>query len=450
MAIVGAGPSGFYAAGALLQQSRYPVSIDVFDRLPAPFGLVRYGVAPDHQKIKRVARVFEKTAEDERVRFFGNVSYGRDLDHDDLLRLYDQVIYAVGGQSDRKLGLPGEDLEGSWSSTEFVYWYSGHPDFVDLPVDLGHSTVAVVGIGNVAMDVARVLAKPASELSTTDIADGALETLADSRVTDVHVLARRGPVQAACTPAELKELGEIEGVAVVVDPADLELDPESEKALQDDRQAQRNLEVLRELAEKGAGEDARRRLHLRFLVSPVELLGSDGKVSGLVIEKNELSATGSGYLAAVGTGRRETLLATLVIRAIGYRSVALPDLPFDERRGVIPNREGRIVDPANDRVLPREYVVGWVKRGPTGLIGSNKPDAAETVDRMLEDVPTLTPAEEPDPAAVERLFAERGVRCVEYGHWQRLDRLEVERGEAAGRPRIKFCRVEDMLQALDA
>lgn len=455
MAIVGAGPSGFYAAGALLQQEDLTVSVDLFDRLPAPFGLVRYGVAPDHQKIKMVARVFDKTARDARVRFFGNVSYGRDLSHDDLLTHYDQVIYAVGGQSDRKLNIPGEDLEGSYSSTAFVYWYSGHPDWIDLDVSMDHETVAVVGIGNVAMDVSRILARPPSELEVTDIADPALDILRDSRVRDIHVLARRGPVQAKCTAPELKELGEIEGVHVVVDPKDLELDPTSEKELENDRQAQRNMDVLREYADQDpqAARTAERRIHLRFLTSPVEILdghgGGEEAVTGVRLERNRLEPTDSGYLASVGTGEHEILPATLVVRAVGYRSVALPDVPFHERWGIIPNRDGRILDPETDRIIPREYVVGWVKRGPTGLIGTNKVDAVETVEKMMEDVAEITPAESPDPQAIETLLLERGIRYVEYHQWQTLDELETRRGKDQGRPRVKFCRVDDMLSALD-
>lgn len=455
VAIVGAGPSGFYAAGALLQQEDLSVSVDLFDRLPAPFGLVRYGVAPDHQKIKMVARVFDKTAQDDRIRFFGNVSYGRDLYHDDLLGHYDQVIYAVGGQSDRKLGIPGEDLEGCYSSTAFVYWYSGHPDWIDLEVSPDHETAVVVGIGNVAMDVSRILARPPSELEVTDIADPALEVLRESRVKDIHVLARRGPVQAKCTAPELRELGEIEGVHVVVDPKDLELDPASEQELEDDRQAQRNMDVLRDYAaqDPDAAKVAERRIHLRFFVSPVEILdghgGGEDRVTGVRLERNRLEATESGYLASVGTGEHEILPATLVIKAVGYRSVALPDVPFHDKWGVIPNEDGRILDPETDRPIPREYVVGWVKRGPTGLIGTNKLDAVETVEKMMEDLADITPAEDPDPAAIEALLAEREVRFVEYHQWQVLDELETRRGEEEGRPRVKFCRVEEMLAALE-
>jgi len=452
VAIVGAGPSGFYTAAALLKAEEVAVSIDLFDRLPAPYGLVRYGVAPDHQKIKKVARVFERAALDERVRFFGNVSFGRDLTHDELTAHYDQVVYAVGGQTDRKLGIPGEDLVGSLSSTELVYWYSGHPDFMGLEVPVDCEEVAVVGIGNVAMDVTRVLARTVDDLATTDIADEALDRLRDSRVRDIHILARRGPVQAKCTPPELKELGEIEGVRVVVDPEELELDVASAQALEDDRQATKNMEILQDYAQQTDDPaQAPRRIHFHFLVSPVELLERDGRVAGVRLERNRLEPREGGYLAAVGTGEHKELPATLVIRAVGYRSVPLPDVPFDERRGLIPNEGGRVLDPKTRQPIAGEYAVGWVKRGPTGLIGSNKPDAQETVDAMVEDLPDLAPADDAParPEAIEARLREKGVRWVRFEDWQRLDRLEVDRGKALGRPRVKFCSVNEMLAALE-
>ncbi len=447
IAVVGAGPSGYYAAGALLDAPGLAVSVDVFDRLPAPFGLVRYGVAPDHQKIKLVTRVFEKVARDERTRFFGNVCLGRDLTRADLLRAYDQVIYAVGAQTDRRLGIPGEDLPGSWSSTEFVAWYNGHPDFVGADYALAHRQIAVVGIGNVAIDCARVLARPAEDLASTDISDEALAALRASRVTDVHVLARRGPAQAKCSPQELKELGELDGVEVVVDAAELE-DPE---AVELDRQTEKNLELFRGFAERtaaGAHHAADRRIHFRFLVSPREIVAADGHIGGLVLERNRLLPGPDGRLRPRGTGATETLPVSAVIRAIGYRSVALPDVPFDDGAGLIPNREGRVLDPDRDAVLPGEYVVGWAKRGPTGLIGTNKLDAAETVERMLEDVPGLAPAADEAarrPAAIDELLAARGVSYLSFADWCELDRLECSRGAAQGRPRVKLCRIDDML-----
>jgi ferredoxin--NADP+ reductase len=451
VAVVGAGPSGFYAVAALLDAPDLHVRVDVFDRLPAPFGLVRYGVAPDHQKIKLVSRVFEKAAKDPRVRFFGNVELGRDLSRDDLERLYDAVIYAVGAQSDRRLGVPGEDLEGSWSSTEFVAWYNGHPDFADADYPLDHEQVAVVGIGNVAMDCARLLARPAEDLASTDISDQALEVFRRSRVTDVWVLARRGPAQAACTPPELKELGELEDVDVLVDAAQLD-DPET--AGEPDRQTAKNLEIFRQLAERGDRGMARR-IRFRFLVSPVEVLGEDGRITGLVVERNELRPGADGTMRPAGTGETEVLPVTAVIRAIGYRSLPLPGVPFDERRGVIPNRDGRVLDSDSGEAVPRAYVVGWAKRGPSGLIGTNKPDSQATVETLLADLAAdpaamAAPAAGAGPAAIGELLAGRGVDFVDYEAWQCIDREETRRGEVSGRPRVKLCMIDEMLAAVAA
>ena len=443
VAVVGAGPSGYYAVAALLdaadRDDALEVSIDVLDRLPAPFGLVRYGVAPDHQKIKNVSRVFDRAASDPRVRFLGNVELGRDLSRDDLLACYDQVVYAVGAQSDRRLGIPGEDLPGSWSSTEFVAWYNGHPDFVGADYRLDHEGVAVVGIGNVAIDCARVLAKSADELATTDVADEALAVLRTSRVRDVYVLARRGPLEAKCTPQELKELGELDGVDVIVDPAELD----GLAAPQGDRQAEKNLALLREFAERGDRGRARR-IHFRFLVSPSEVnaRGDSGAIAGLRVEKNRLVADDDGRVRPRATGEHETLPVSAVIRAIGYRSLPLPGVPFDHRNGVIPNRGGRVEG------RHREYVVGWAKRGPTGLIGTNKPDSLETVEAMLEDA-AASAGDGRSRAAVDALLEARGVRRVGYEDWRRLDALETARGAEQGRPRVKLCRVEEMLAALD-
>jgi len=448
VAIVGAGPSGFYTAAALLAQKNLTISIDLVDRLPTPYGLVRYGVAPDHPKIKQVERVFERIGLDPRVRYLGNVEYGRDLSFADLRRHYDQVVFAVGGQSDRRLGIPGEDLAGSHSSTAFVAWYSRHPDFLELPVDLDVDAAAVVGIGNVAIDVARILARDPEELATTDISDDALAALRASRIRDVHLLARRGPVQAKCSPAELKELAQLTGVDLIVDRRDLELDPASAGELAGDAQAQKNFDLLRAAAERGPA-GAPRRIHLRFLVSPVEVVGDGGRVSAVRLERNRL-VPGRGGLSAEGTGETETLEAGLVVRAVGYRSLSLPEVPFDDRRGIVPNDGGRVVDPANGAAIPGLYVAGWVKRGPTGLIGSNKPDGAETAAAMLADVATLAPAPEPTPQAVDACLATHGARAVDFAAWQRLDRHEIALGTPQGRPRVKLGPVAEMLAAIDA
>ena len=386
VALIGAGPAGFFAADALLKSSQ-DVSIDLFDRLPTPFGLVRYGVAPDHQKIKTVTKLYEKTLSDPRMRFFGNVSFGRDLDHAAVRRHYDAAVYTVGSPTDRALGVPGEDLPGSLSATEFVAWYNGHPDYADLYPDLSAENVAVVGMGNVAVDVARILSKTADELYETDIADHALDALAGSRVKNVFMLGRRGPAQAKFTTKELRELGELRGADIVVDAADLELDPASVASISGDPIARRNLDIMRDFADRES-QGKSRRLHLVFYVSPVGILG-ETRVEGLRLERNRLEPTKDGTLNAVGTGVLETLDTGLVLRSVGYRGTALPGVPFDAPRGVIPNNAGRVLTEPGGEVVPGEYVAGWAKRGPTGVIGTNKADAVETVARLLEDAPTL-------------------------------------------------------------
>ncbi len=449
VAIIGAGPSGFYAAGGLLQQSEYSVTVDMFDRLPAPYGLVRYGVAPDHQKIKSVTRIFDRTASSPRFRFFGNIDFGTDITHADLKQHYDHIIYAVGAQSDRKLGIPGEDLRNSLSATEFVAWYNGHPFFSDLDFDLDCETAIVVGVGNVAMDVARILARSIAELKVTDIADHALERLERSRVRDIYVLSRRGPAQAKFTNPEIRELGELEDADVIVRADELELDPASEKEIAEDPRAARNLDILREFAARQPSGKPKR-LHLRFLVSPVELIADDdGSVASVRIERNKLEPNDSGYLNAIGLGEFETLPSCLALRSVGYKGIALEDVPYDERRGTIPNREGRVIDPASGKRLPGEYVVGWAKRGPSGVIGTNKPDALETVRLMLEDIAATPPAPQPDPASIDAILEQRELQSISIDAWRILDRIEVAEGEKQGRPRVKFTHVHEMLEALE-
>ena len=440
VAVIGTGPSGMFAAGALLAAKDIEVRVDLFDRLPAPFGLVRYGVAPDHQKIKNVVKVFDRTARDERVRFFGNVRYGSDLTRSDLLAHYHQIVYAVGAQGDRPLGIEGEELEGSISSTEFVNWYNCHPDLCDVCYTLDHENVAVIGIGNVAMDVTRVLAKRAEDLATTDISEVALEELRKEKIREIWIIARRGPVQAKCTPGELQEIGELEGVQVIVDPKQLELDPASEAELEQDRSAQKNMELFRTFASEPE-DPSKRHIRIIFLASPVKLLDDHGKVAGLEIEHNRLVAKEDGRISPMGTGEVEVLPATMVIRAVGYRSNPLPELPFDDRNAVIPNAAGRVTGEGYEH----DYVVGWVKRGPTGLIGTNKGDANETVASMIDDVPKLLGEKSTD---VSELLRERGVRWVSYEEWSRLDEHEVELGKPHGRPRVKLSRVEEMLEKL--
>lgn len=448
VAIVGAGPSGFYAAGALLQQKDIHVSIDIFDRLPTPYGLVRYGVAPDHQKIKSVTKVFERTVRDSRVRYFGNVGLGEEISRDNLQSHYDQIIYATGASSDKQLGIPGEELNGSFSATEFVAWYNGHPDFADREFDLSVESVAIIGVGNVAMDVTRILAKSYDELAETDIADYALEKLRGSRVKHIHVIARRGPAQAKFTNPEIKELGELAEADVIIKAEDLVLDPASQASLESDRTAVRNLETMQALAERGATGKPKQ-IHFHFLRSPVELTG-DGSVTAMRMEVNELHPTDTGYIACDGVDRFETLDVGLVFRSIGYRSVPIPDVPFYDKWGIIPNEKGRVTATHQGEVVPGEYVVGWAKRGPTGVIGTNKPDAAETVSLMLADVETLTPASDAtaNPQTILALLKDRGVAYFTFADWLQLEAIENERGKAEGRPRVKFTSEAEMLAAV--
>ncbi|WP_027877889.1 FAD-dependent oxidoreductase [Meiothermus cerbereus] len=440
IAIIGAGPSGIYAAEALIKQTEINVSVDVFDRLPTPYGLVRYGVAPDHQTIKSVTKVMQKVLQDPRVRFLGNVEFGRDLTFADLRRHYDAVIYTVGASSDRHLGIPGEDLPGSLSATEFVAWYNGHPDYQNLDIRLNVQGVAVVGMGNVAVDVTRILAKSAEELRQTDIADHALPVLAQSQVSDIYMLGRRGPAQAKFTTKELRELGELHNADIVVRPEELELDERSAASIAGEPALLKNLEVLREFAARPLTGKPRR-VHLRFFVSPVAILG-EGRVHKIRLEKNRLDEN----LNAVGTGEFEELEVGLVLRSVGYKGVPLPEVPFDQRKGVIPNQSGRVL--REGQVAVGEYTAGWIKRGPSGVIGTNKADATETVKLLLQDAPHLPLAPEPNPEAVTRLLQARGVRYVTLEHWLKLDALECALGQAQGRPRVKLTSVDKMLEAV--
>lgn len=452
IAIIGSGPSGFYAADHLLKQSSLTVQIDMFDKLPTPYGLVRGGVAPDHAKIKSVTKIYDKTAAHPNFCFYGNVEFGKDITHEELMSYYHQVIYAVGAQSDRRMGIPGEDLSGSHAATEFVGWYNAHPEFRHLQFDLSQERVAVVGNGNVAMDVARILASSYEELASTDIADYALDALSRSKVQEIYVLGRRGPAQAAFTNPEIKELGAMAEADIIVLPQEGYPDALSQEYLANnpDSQTDKNLKTL-------AGYVTRpltgkpKRIHMRFLVSPVELSGN-GHVETIKLVKNELQKAPDGSLRPRATNEFETLPVGLVFRSIGYMGVALPGVPFDTKAGTIPNDHGRVMDPATKQPVHGEYVVGWIKRGPSGVIGTNKPDSQETADMMMEDALMLAPL---DPAkatrdAVEKLLAERKVDYVSYPDWQLLDQVEVARGQALGRPRLKFCRIDEMLSAIKA
>jgi ferredoxin--NADP+ reductase len=451
IAIIGAGPAGFYAAQRLLQIPEIALTIDVFNRFPTPFGLVRDGVAPDHQSIKAVARVFDKVLADPRVRFFGNVTYGVDLHHRELKRLYHQLVYAVGAQADRRMSIPGEDLPNSFPAISFVGWYNGHPDFCELPVDLSGERAVVVGNGNVAMDVTRILATPAEALAGTDIADHALEQLRHSKIREVVVLGRRGPAQASFTTPELRELGKLAGVEVAVDPGDLALDAASQAELEEDRTAKANLQILHDHAGR-TQPAARRRIVLRFLASPAAIIGEDGQITAVQVERNELVVDANGALRSRGTGQLETIPTGLVLRSIGYRTVPIEGVPFDPATSTINNVAGQVVHPNTGEVVHGEYVVGWAKRGPTGLIGNNKADAAATVQAMLADLPTLRRLGDHrrDPSQTETLLRERGIDYVTYGDWRILDRYEVAAGRAQGRPRVKVTTVPEMMAVIRA
>jgi ferredoxin--NADP+ reductase len=433
VAVVGSGPAGFYAADFLLEAG---ARVDVLERLPTPWGLVRLGVAPDHPELKTASRAFEKTAAKDGFRFFGNVEVGRDVSHEELLRLYDATVYTVGAQTDRRLGIPGEELEGSWAATEFVAWYNGHPDYQQLEFDLSNERAIVIGNGNVAVDVARILARTEEELAPTDITDRSTAALVASSVSEIVMLGRRGPAQAAFTPPELKELGELGGADIFVDPAELELDAASEAWLESaGPRARRNVDILRDFAAR-TPDGKPKRLELRFCVSPEQILG-EGKVEAIEIVRNSLVLSDDGEIKAVPTQDREVIPCGLVLRSVGYRGVALPGVPFDERRGVIPNDEGRVVG------QPRVYAAGWIKRGPSGVIGTNKKDAAETCGLLLEDA--AAGLLETEGGELEELLRGRGVDFVEYAGWQAIDEHERSLGAPSGRPRVKLTSWDELL-----
>ena len=444
VAVVGSGPAAFYAAGHLLASEEPPAEVDMIERLPTPWGLVRLGVAPDHPNIKAVSRAFERIAARPGFRFLGNVEVGRDISHDELMALYDAVIYANGAQTDRRLGVPGEDLPGSWAATELVAWYNGHPDFQDLSFDLTGERAVVIGNGNVALDVARMLALTREELAPTDTTDAAIEAIVSARITEILVLGRRGPVQAAWTPTELHEMGELAGADVLVDPAELMLDPASEAELADASNiVRRNVEILREFAShEPLGRP--RTVRLRFRVSPVAILGED-QVDGIEIVRNRLEQDARGRVRAVPTDEREVISCGIVFRSVGYHGVALPGVPFDDSAGTMRNDGGRVLGD-DGAPIPGLYCAGWIKRGPTGVIGTNKKDATETVDLLLADARAgLLP--EPAGGGIDSVLAERGVEVVTYQGWEAIDALERAHGEEQGRPRVKLCTWDELIAA---
>ena len=447
-AVIGAGPSGFYATDQLLKAG---VAVDLFDALPTPYGLVRAGVAPDHPKIKSVTRIYERTAQHPGFRFFGGVEVGGDVTAAELLERYHAVVYAVGTPTDNRLGIPGDDRPGSVAATQFVAWYNGHPGSADEAFDLSCSRAVVIGNGNVAIDVARMLVLDPDELASTDTADHAIAAFAAASVTEVVILGRRGPAQAAFTNPELRELGELRRADVMVDPADLELDPASVAWLESDdasTTARRNVAILRELAARPPTGRSHR-VALRFCRSPVEVLGDgDGPVTGLRVERNRLDPDPRGGARAVATGEHEVIPCGLVIRSIGYRGRPLPGVPFEERRGLIRNAGGRVCE-EDGAPRPGEYAVGWIKRGPSGVIGTNKKCATDTVAALLEDL-ARGRLPEPRAGADEAWLRGRAAGLVTWRGWEAIDEHERGLGAPAGRPRIKLVRVPEMLAVAGA
>jgi len=447
VAIVGSGPAAFYSAMELLRHDDPMVSVDMLERLPTPYGLVRGGVAPDHEKIKSVTKIFERAAGHPRFRFFGNVEFGKDIQRLDLLQRYHAVIYAFGSRTDRHLNIIGETLQGSHAATEFVGWYNGHPDYRHHQFDLTSKRVAIIGMGNVAIDCARILCQDPENLAKTDIAQHALEALRQSEVEEVFLIGRRGPVQAAFTPAEVRELLHLPKVDAVMRASDLELDEHSKEELSKaSRNTKLNMEILQQIHDQGDRGNPRK-LHLCFLISPTKIEGSE-RVKGLELVHNEIVKEG-GVLRAKATDEVMHLNVDMVFRSIGYMGEAIPGLPFDDRRGTLPNDQGQLLDGVGGKLLNQEYTAGWIKRGPSGVIGTNKQDATETVSRLKKNWQT---SPTPQPKLVQHdlqdLLEEKQIQFVSFEGWKKLDKIEIEQGQQNGKSRHKICEVPEMLDLI--
>jgi len=450
VAIIGSGPAGFYTVSNFLKHTDVHAEMDMFDRLPTPFGLVRAGVAPDHQKYKTVTRAYDKSAQRENVRFYGNVEYGSDLSLDDLKQHYHQIIFCSGAPGDRNLNVPGEDLKGSHSATDFVAWYNGHPDYVDYDFNLQAESAAIVGLGNVAIDVARILLKTENELKPTDMANHALMALRQSNIKTVYVLGRRGPAQAAYSPPEIKEMGELEDADVTVPADEAALDPASRAEMEanGDKNVAKNVATIEDFAAR-VPTGKSKGLVIRFLVSPTELVSDDeGRVCGIKLGKNEAYAAEDGSVKARATDIEEEIPVGLVFRSVGYRGAPLPEIPFNDSWGTIANEAGRIVE--DGKPMTGLYTAGWIKRGPTGVIGTNKTCAQETVMMMVEDLQAGHILEPTCSGIVDAktLVDSRVPESFSYEDWRKIDATETSRGESEGRPRVKFTRIADMLTEL--
>jgi ferredoxin--NADP+ reductase len=444
VAIVGSGPSGFYAAEALLQ-SEHTTEVDILERLPVPYGLVRYGVAPDHPRLKDVADTYAAIAQHPRFSFIGNVSFGKDFTLKELADCYHAVIFATGAATDRKLGIPGEDLQGSHAATSFVGWYNGHPDYRDLEFDLSCESAVIIGQGNVAIDVCRILAKSTDELRKTDIASHALDALAESRIREIHLIGRRGPVQARFTTKELRELGQLSECDPFVDFDDLRLSETCKSELSNVREPARarNFEIFQAFASRRQEKPKCCRVH--FFLSPREARGGH-KLEELVLERTRLIGA-AGRQEAVGTGKAVSIKTGLMIRSVGYSGLPLEGVPFDEKLGTVPNKDGRALTSSNGFPI---YVTGWIKRGPTGIIGTNRADSMATVATLLADLPTFSSQPKPGREASVPLLAQRSVRSVSFHDWEAIDQAEKARGLPLGKPREKFTRIPEMLAACSA
>ena len=451
IAIVGSGPAGFYSAAELLKQTAWSMKIDMFERLPTPFGLVRGGVAPDHQQIKSVQKIFTRIAENNNFRYFGNVEFGRDVFKTDLLEHYDAIIYAVGCATDRTLEIPGENLLGCHSASEFVAWYNGHPDYSNHKFDLSSQRAIVIGNGNVALDVARILVKNPEELAKTDIADNALEELRSSQLEEIWLLGRRGPLQAAFSPIELKEFLKLSDVDLLIDKKVLELDAESRQILEknSNNNVKQNFKILKEISEKGVS-GKKRRVHFMFLTSPIEIFGNN-KVERISLVSNQLIKRKDGNFVTNATKEINETSAGLVFRSIGYHGMPLLDLPFNQKTGTIPNERGQVKNIENENLLSnREYVAGWIKRGASGVIGTNKKDAVETVHQMLtifsrEKILASQNDKKPD---ITKLLEHRKIDYVSFADWKLIDQYETQLGIKQGRPRVKITSKADMLAVI--
>jgi len=444
VAIIGAGPSGFYAADALFKSGK-AVTVDAYDRLPTPFGLLRAGVAPDHQQMKSVGKYYQRVVDKnhENFRFLGNVEVGKDITVEELQLYYDAIVFSYGSESDKKTGLTGEDLKNSYSAREFVGWYNGHPDYQDYTFDLTQKSVAIIGQGNVAVDVARILAKTQNELKTSDITQQSLNALKDCKVTDIYMIGRRGPVQAAFTELEIKELGKLEDCDIIVKPEDLTLDDANKEELAASNKARKNYAILETLSQKPQ-EGKSKRIHIVFFQSPKAFNGTT-QVEGLTLDTINLEGEAFKQKARP-TGEETIIESGLIFRSIGYKGEGIQGIPFDDKKGVIPNEKGRVTNdgtPVNGL-----YTSGWIKRGPSGVLGTNKPCSTETIACMLEDIATLTLCKTPDTDAVLSLLKDRNVEVISFEDWQKINAIEIAEGEKVGKPREKLTSVVDILSAV--